>query len=300
MPSRSGLDLRGAACLVTGAGQGIGLATARDLHARGARVALLDVDGERAAVAARSVAPDALAIGADVRDRDGMVAATERVAEELGGLDVVVANAGVTPSRATLGRLDPDEFDRVVAINLTGMFNTVHPAVPHIVASGGHMVVVASVAAMMPGPMGSPYMISKAGAEQLGRSLRLELVPHGATAGVAYFGVVDTEMTHVTMDDDPIAAMLRDRMPGPLRRRITPEEAGHVIADGVARRAPRTLAPKPWWGVVAVRGLLPWLLDDVVARDRSLHDLVRRSDTEAAAVSPAADRTARPAATRSP
>lgn len=297
MPSRSGLDLRGAACLVTGAGQGIGLATARHLHARGARVALLDVHGDRAAVAARSVAPDALAIGADVRDRDAMAAATERVAEEFGGLDVVVANAGVTPSRATLGRLDPAEFDRVVAINLTGVFNTVHPAVPHIIASGGHMVVVASVAAMMPGPMGSPYMISKAGAEQLGRSLRLELVPHGATAGVAYFGVVDTEMTHVTMDGDPIAAMLRDRMPGPLRRRITAEDAGRVIAAGVARRAARTLAPKPWWGVAALRGVLPWLLDDVVARDASMCDLVRRSDAEA--ISPAAAPTAPPAATRS-
>lgn len=280
MPSPERLRLQGAGCLVTGAGQGIGLATARHLHARGARVALLDVDEERASAAAASLGDSAVAVGVDVRDREGMAAATEHVAETFGRLDVVVANAGVTPSRATLGRLDPDEFDRVVGINLTGVFNTVHPAVPHVIAAGGHMVVVASVAAMMPGPMGSPYMISKAGAEQLGRALRLELVPHGATAGVAYFGVVDTEMTAVTMDGDPIASALGDRLPGPLRRRITPEQAGRVIADGVAQRSARTLAPKPWWGIAVLRGLVPWLLDDVVARDRSMHDLVLRSDAE--------------------
>lgn len=280
MPSRRGLDLDGAACLVTGAGQGIGLATARQLAARGARVAVLDVDEERAVAAAASLGGATMALGVDVRDRDGMAAAVDRAASAFDGLDVVVANAGVTPSRATLGRLDPDEFDRVVAVNLTGVFNTVHPAVPHVLASGGHMVVVASVAAMMPGPMGSPYMVSKAAAEQLGRSLRLELVARGATAGVAYLGVVDTEMTAVTMDGDPIAAMLRDRMPGPLRRRIRPEDAGRVIADGVARRAPRTLAPRPWWAVAVLRGVLPWILDDVVARDGAMQDLVRRSDAE--------------------
>lgn len=282
--SRRGLDLDGAACLVTGGGQGIGLETARALHARGSRVALVDVDGDRAQTAASSLGDRALAVQADVRDRDGMAAATGEVAEAFGGLDVVVANAGVTPQRGTLRRLDPDDFDRVLDINVRGVFNTVRPAIEPVIAAGGHMVVVASVAAIMPGPMGSPYMISKAAAEQLGRALRLELAAHGASAGVAYFGVVETEMTAVTMDGDPIAAALGDRMPWPLSRRITAATAGRVIADGVARRAPRTLAPRGWHAITLGRGLVPALLDDLVARDRALLDLVRRSDAETAVV----------------
>ena len=282
LPSRRRLELDGAACLVTGAGQGIGLETARALHARGARVALLDVDGARADAAASSLGDGALGIAVDVRDRDGMAAATARVVEVFGGLDVVVANAGVTPARGTLRRLDPEDFDRVLDINVTGVFNTVRPATEPVIAAGGHMVVVASVAAIMPGPMGSPYMISKAAAEQLGRALRLELAAYGATAGVAYFGVVETEMTAVTMDADPIAAALGDRMPWPLSRRITAATAGRVIADGVRRRAPRTLAPRGWHAITLGRGLVPALLDDLVARDRTLLDLVRRSDAETA------------------
>lgn len=280
MPSPERLDLDAAGCLITGAGQGIGLATARALHERGARVALLDVDGARATAAATQLGDRALAIGVDVRDRAAMAAAVEEVRAAFGRLDVVVANAGVTPSRATIAQLDGDEFDRVVAINLTGVFNTVRPAAGPVIAAGGHIVVVASVAAMMPGPMGSPYMVTKAGVEQLGRALRLELAAQGASAGIASFGIVDTEMTAVTMDGDPIAAALGRRMPGPLRRRITPEQAGRVVADGVARRAARTLAPRPWQAVALLRGLLPRLLDDIVVRDRSLLDLIRASDAE--------------------
>lgn len=276
--SRRRLDLDGAACLVTGAGQGIGLETARALHARGARVALLDVDGDRAAAAVASLGGGVHAVRADVRDREGMADAVAGVAESFGRLDVVVANAGVTPARGTLRRLDPDDFDRVLDINVTGVFNTVRPAIEPVIAAGGHMVVVASVAAIMPGPMGSPYMISKAAAEQLGRALRLELAAHGATAGVAYFGVVETEMTAVTMDGDPIAAALSGRMPWPLSRRITAAAAGRVIAEGVGRRAPRTLAPRGWHAITLGRGLVPAVIDDVAVRDRSLLELVRRSD----------------------
>jgi NAD(P)-dependent dehydrogenase (short-subunit alcohol dehydrogenase family) len=271
---RESYDVDGRVALITGAGQGIGAAVARTLYERGASLALLDVDPRRVDALARELDPDrALAIGVDVRDRAGMAEAARLVVERFGSLDVVVANAGVAPVAATLRTMDPSEFDRVVDINLTGVFNTVHPAIEPVVAARGHVVVVASAAAFLPGPAGSPYMVTKAGVEQLGRALRIELAPHGATAGVAYFGIVQTAMTRDTLDDDPLGARMQGQLPGPLRRRITAVQAGEVIADGIRRRAPRTIAPRAWTAAALLRGL-GGLLDARVARDKAMREVL--------------------------
>lgn len=273
---RERLDVAGRVCLVTGAGQGIGLETARALYARGAAVALLDIDAQRVETVAGALHPErALGVGVDVADRDAMAAAVQHVVDHFGALDIVVANAGVTPVPATIRVMDPADYDRVIAVNQTGVFNTVHAAVEPIIAAQGHIVVVASMAAMLPGPGGAPYMISKAAAEQIGRALRIELAAHGATAGVAYFGIVDTAMTHTGIDDDPLGAQLLRRLPAPLRRRITAAQAGAVIADGIGRRAARTIAPTEWTAIAVLRGVSNVVLDAVAARDTAMHAFVR-------------------------
>jgi NAD(P)-dependent dehydrogenase (short-subunit alcohol dehydrogenase family) len=254
LPRRRALDLRGRSALITGAGRGIGRALAEELLGRGARVALVDSDA-RALANAASGRRDVLAHVVDVRDREAMGQVIVATVEHFGSLDLVVANAGVAPTPATLRTIDPDDYDRVVAVNQTGVFNTVHPAIEPIIASRGHIVVVASVAAMIPGPGGAPYMISKAGVEQLGRTLRIELAPHGATVGVAYFGIVETAMTRATLDDHPLGRDSERLLPRPLRRRISTARAAEVTADGIARRAPRTIAPRPWILVAALRGM---------------------------------------------
>lgn len=262
-------DVRGKVALITGGGDGIGRALAVELDRRGARVAVVDVRPDAAPPGG------ALALTADVRDRAAMAGAVRQVVEHFGRLDVVVANAGVTPSPGTLRTVDPDDFQRVLDVNVTGVFNTVRPALDEIVARRGHVVVVASCAAFTPGAGGAAYMISKAAAEQLGRALRLELAPHGASATTAYFGVVETQLARATLDDDPLGRALDARLPGPLRHRITAEQAAGTIADAIRRRAARTVAPAPWQAWALTRGVTDVVVDRYLAGDSQLHALLR-------------------------
>ncbi|WP_327098049.1 short-chain dehydrogenase/reductase [Nocardia vinacea] len=269
-------NVDGKVVLITGAAQGIGRELANILHARGASVALVDIDRAGVAAAATALGPRALPVAADVADREAMRQAIADAVDHFGCLNVVVANAGVVPRPATLRTLDGRDFDRVIDINLTGVFNTVRPALDHVVTARGHVVVVSSCAAFAPGMAGAPYMISKAGVEQLGRALRVELAPFGATAGVAYFGIVDTAMTHDTLDRDDLGRALDELLPWPLSRRITAAEAARAVADGIEQRAPRTIAPATGWGPYALlRGAVNVVLDTRLARDPRVHDLVR-------------------------
>ncbi|MBE1496026.1 NAD(P)-dependent dehydrogenase (short-subunit alcohol dehydrogenase family) [Amycolatopsis lexingtonensis] len=266
----------GRTVLITGAAAGIGRALAETLHERGATVALVDRDATALADTAKAIGGDrVLTAVADVRDRDALTAAVHELAERAGGLDVVVANAGVTPAPATLRRIDPAEFQRVLDVNVTGAFTTVRAAADAVIARRGHVLVVSSVAAFVPGPGGAAYMISKAAVEQLGRALRLELAPHGVTAGIAYFGVVDTQLARTTLDDDPLGRELEKRLPPPLRRRLTAAQAAGVLADAIERRAGRTLAPAVWQPWALLRGLVNVVTDAYLTRDRHVQAFVR-------------------------
>ncbi|KAF0844779.1 short-chain dehydrogenase/reductase [Nocardia caishijiensis] len=274
-------DVAGKAVLITGAGKGIGLELAEILYSRGAFVVLVDIDRAAVEAAARSLGARALAIAADVCDREAMAAAVALAVDTVGHLDVVVANAGVTPRPSTVRTMDPRDFDRVMAVNLDGCFNTVHPALDHVIAARGHVVVVSSCASFAPGMAGSPYMMSKAAVEQFGRALRVELAAVGASAGVAYFGVVDTEMTHTTLDADDIGRSLDHMLPWPLNIRITATQAATVLADGIARRAPRTIAPRGWEPYALLRGAINVVLDAQLAGSDRVRDLLERVEGRA-------------------
>lgn len=262
--------------LVTGGARGIGYETARHLIERGAKVALVDLDPTLTADAAAELG--ALAITADVTDAAAMACAVSTTVDHLGHLDIVVANAGIAPRAATLTTMDAAEFERVIEVNVLGVHRTVRAALPHIVESGGHVVVVASIYAFINGLMLAPYAVSKAGVEQYGRALRAELTQHGASATVAYFGFIDTAMVQ-DLTADPLANRLAQQFPGFLQKRLHPSDAGAAIVDGIQRRAPRVIAPKRWAAYSAVRGLINPILDRVVETSGSFQAILRDADS---------------------
>lgn len=260
--------------LITGAGNGIGLATARELRARGAALVLVDRDEDAAHAAAAELGPDVVAIAADVTDRPAMESAIGSAVAAFGRLDLVVANAGVTPRPATLRVADPVEFAHVVDVNLLGVLHTVQPAIEHLLARRGHIVVVASCAAYCPPVGGSSYMVSKAAVEVLARALRLELAPHGISVTTAAFGFVDTDLARATLDDHPVGEQLAAMLPPFLRRRLSGAEAARVLVSAIERRAVSVTAPAAWAPLGMLRGVAIPIIDALLVRSRHLARVV--------------------------
>jgi NAD(P)-dependent dehydrogenase (short-subunit alcohol dehydrogenase family) len=275
MPS---FEVSGKVAVVTGGARGIGFGTAQALAARGAKLVIVDLDQDGAERAAAQLPGNALGLAADVTDRGAMQRIVATVTDRLGGLDLIVANAGVASRGATVRAMNGEAFDRVLAVNLGGVYNTVITALPQIAERRGHIVVTSSVYAFLNGMGTAPYAMAKAGVEQLGRALRVELVPHGASASVAYFGFIDTEMVHRAIDADPLAERMMQTLPKVLRKRLTPAQAGEAVARGIEKRAPRIIAPKRWAAFSALRGIINPLLDDYMLKDADTQELVRGLD----------------------
>ncbi len=272
-------DMSGKVAIVTGAARGIGLGTAQALARRGATVVIVDLDVTAAQDAADGLPGPALGFAGDVTDRGAMRQIVAEVVAQRGGVDVVVANAGIAPRGATVRAMNGEAFDRVLSVNLTGVYNTVIAALPQIADRGGHIVVTSSVYAFLNGLGVAPYAMAKAGVEALGRTLRVELAPHGASAGVAYFGFIDTDMVRIGIDEDELADQFSATLPKLLRKRLTPAQAGEAVARGIERRAPRITAPRRWAAFSALRGIVNPLLDDYMVRNAEVQTIVRGLDS---------------------
>jgi NAD(P)-dependent dehydrogenase (short-subunit alcohol dehydrogenase family) len=275
-------DLTDKVALVTGGARGIGFATARALVARGASVMIVDLEAEAAGRAAAQIHDSrALGIAADVTDRGAMQRAVADTVERFGRLDVVVANAGIASRVATFRATPSETFERVLDVNLMGVCRTVDAALPEIVGREGHVVVVSSIYAFTNGIGAVPYAMSKAAVEQFGRALRAELLQHGASASVAYFGFIDTEMVHRAIDQDPLANEMLSAFPKPLHKRLAPKAAGEAIVRGIERRQPRIIRPRRWTVMSALRGILNPITDARLERDETSQATLRRIDARA-------------------
>jgi NAD(P)-dependent dehydrogenase (short-subunit alcohol dehydrogenase family) len=273
-------DLNGKVALITGAARGIGYETARQLHLRGASVTVLDIDAAEAREAAERIGPRAIGLATDVTDHSAVMQSVAETVERFGGLDVVVANAGIAQKQmATVRGIGVEEWERVFEVDMLGVWRTVRASLPQIVERQGHIVVTSSVYAFVNGVLNSPYAVAKSGVESLGRSLRAELMPLGASAGVAYFGWVDTKLVQDAFENN--GDRMQQNLPEFLKKRITPDQAGAAVVRGIEERAPRIFAPKWWRYVSALRGVLNPLLDRRFENDAAMTKTIREVEAEA-------------------
>ncbi len=255
---RPGHSLSGRRVLITGAARGIGAATARRLHESGAILVLAGIEPDQLAKVAAECG-DALAVVCDVRDREQVEAAVEAAVEHLGGLDVVVANAGVAAQLPVLGG-DATVFERTLDVNLRGVYYTLRAAGPHIAHPGGYALAISSLAAAVHPPLLAAYSASKAGVEALGDALRIELASSGAKVGVAYFAELDTDMTSRGFGTEAATKIRR----GP--RHVAPLEDGvDAIVRGIARRSRRVVAPGWVAAILPIRMIAQRVVELVTA-----------------------------------
>jgi NAD(P)-dependent dehydrogenase (short-subunit alcohol dehydrogenase family) len=273
-------DLDGKVVLITGAAQGIGLGTARAMHSRGASVALVDLDRELTERAAASVGERALGLAGDVTDAESLHAAARITVERFGGIDVAIANAGISPPAATARVYDAALWEKVIDVNLLGAWRTVRATLPYVLQRRGQIVLMSSIYAFTNGTFVSPYAASKAGVEQLGRALRVELGSHGVTSTTAYFGFVDTAMVRTAIQDDPLGQRFHELIPGFLHKTITPDQAGEVLARAVQRRAVSVMAPRRWRLLSVLRGIVNPVVDRRFGADQRLAEIIREADVE--------------------
>jgi NAD(P)-dependent dehydrogenase (short-subunit alcohol dehydrogenase family) len=184
--------LEGRRAVVTGGGSGIGRATCRRLAEEGARVAVFDVDAESAEAVAKEIG--GVGFGVDVGDPDALRRCVDAAAGEMGGISILYNNAGT----ATFGRLhelDPAEWERVLRVNLTGVWAGIRAAAPHMLSGGGGSIVsTASISGTRPAAGEGPYAASKAAVAALTASAALEYAPLIRVNAVSP-GMIRTAMT---------------------------------------------------------------------------------------------------------
>jgi NAD(P)-dependent dehydrogenase (short-subunit alcohol dehydrogenase family) len=273
--------LQGRVALVSGGGSGIGAATATQLVARGAGVVLVDLDGDSLARMVERLGEESVVpVTADVTELTDMESAVARAVERFGGIDIVVANAGIASYGSVLA-VDPRIFRRLIDVNITGVFHTVRAALPQLLQSRGYILVVSSAAAYLPAPGLAAYCASKAGVEQFANALRLEVGYRGVGVGSAHMSWIDTPMVQDSKRDLASFREMLERLPGRLGDATSPELCAEAFVRGIERRSNQVNVP-PWVG------LLRWLrpaLSSRVAEMRARHTMregLPRMDEEVA------------------
>lgn len=224
------MSFEGKTVVVTGAAQGIGLAISHRFASEGARVAMIDVEALRlrkSAAVVRSHGPDILEIVADVSDNLIMHDVAAHVAAQLGSCDVLVSNAGVLLRGDLLASDALTHWQRTMAVNLDGCFNTAQAFTRQLKATRGCIVNVASIHAFVAVRNSAAYTASKGGVKQLTQALALELGADGVRVNAVAPGITDTDMTSSIRSDPVALEAFLARVP--LHRTTHPDDVANAV-----------------------------------------------------------------------
>ena len=276
-------SVSGKVVLITGGANGIGADVARRLHGRGAKLVLTDLDKDLLDEVAAGLGGDrVLTVAADVRDLAAMQAAVTAGVERFGGIDVVIANAGISTTGSVLG-VDPAAFKTLIDVNVMGVFHTVRAALPSVIERRGYVLIVSSAAAYAAAAGMVPYDTSKAGVEHFANALRLEVAHLGVAVGSAHMLWIDTPMVREgKADSEAFREMLR-RLPGPLGKTTSIDKCGEIFVAGIENRKRQINCPR-------FVGLLRWLKPVLSSRlgepltMKHVPELLPMMDAEAAAL----------------
>lgn len=281
--STESASLRGKVALVTGAARGIGRATALSLAEHGVKLIALDIDEAPLHELVEEIGPrDAVAVCADVTDYGQVCTAVAAGVSRFGGIDLVLANAGIA-SYGSLQQVDPAVFSRVVDVNLKGVFHTFRAALPTVIERQGYILLVSSAAAFLPLLGQSPYNATKAGIDHLASSLRAEIGHLGVAVGSAHMLIIDTPLVEDIATDLPSYFDALNELPAPVRAVVSVDRCAAAMTSGLARRSRRVYVPR-WIGLTA------WLKPVLASRllDRKYADIsarhLGRVDAEVAAL----------------
>ena len=219
--------------VVTGGGAGMGFAIAQHLARRGDRVAIIDLNPEVAEQAAASIGAEggtAIGCGADVADRDAVAAAYARIRAELGPIEILVTSAGIdrfTP----FTEISVDEWNQMIAVNLTGTFHCIQLAIPDMLAANfGRILTISSSSAQSGAKKMSHYVASKGGVVGLTKALALEYARNGITVNTIPPGFIDTPMSRRAEERGDLPDMDVVAAHSPMGRAGTPDDIGVAAA----------------------------------------------------------------------
>ncbi len=256
------LQIQGQVVLITGAASGIGAATALEVARQGGIPVLVDCDEQALVQVAQACGEHTLFCQADVTQLPAMLEVVAQTLNRHRRLDVVFANAGVA-AFGPVAYVDPQAWQRCVEVNVMGVFNTVHAALPALMRHKGYVLINASVSAFAHPPAMSAYAASKAAIEALGNVLRLEMAAHHVDVGVMYASWVCTPLvTEGALH--PGFVRLRATMPSFLNQEISAPETARVVVRSIAKRMRRIFLPQ-WLQILF--GLRAWLHQPFAERE---------------------------------